>query len=457
MSRQSVPSRIAHDPSWHLAALLIIAVTFGGGGVGAGLANLVVQLAAIVAMALHRLAFALFFLRRPDWLTVLVIASVLLPLLQLIPLPAALWSKLPGRDMVASSLELAGGAGWYPLSLDMGRTLTSAVGTLVPLVIIVLGSVLPSERRRWLVRVTVGTGIATMLVGSLHLLQPGLADFYATPANPSMPGVMLGTFADRNSCAVFLDGCLLLLIALPRTNLSTPAFVLGAGGAALLFMGTVLTQSRTGIVLLAVPLALLAFQAISRRGKGQAETSATSVLVSRSMLAITVAAALAFGAAGWMGVGRFDDILTRFDSAGDGKRAEMREDSLSAAAHYWPIGAGMGTFDEVFQVDESLEYLSSHPAGRAHMDYYELAIEAGIAGLILTAAWLLWVIVATWKALGRKDWLALAGTGVVLCLAAQSVLAFPLRNQAVLALAALAIVLMREAMQKRTASERGPA
>ena len=112
----------------------------------------------------------------------------------------------------------------------------------------------------------------------------------------------------------------------------------------------------------------------------------------------------------------------------------------------------MGTFDEVFQVDESLEYVSSRTAGRAHMDYYELAIEAGAAGLLLAALWLVWTGFASWTALRRLDWMALAGTGIVICIAAQSVLSFPLRNQTMLAIVALAITLLHTSARR---SERG--
>ena len=134
--------------------------------------------------------------------------------------------------------------------------------------------------------------------------------------------------------------------------------------------------------------------------------------------------------------------LARFDS-GDEMRAEMREDARFAAARYWPVGAGMGTFDEVFQIDESLEYVSPRTAGRAHMDYIEVAIEAGLAGLLLVASWLGWVAWGGWRALRRAGaWPARAAAFTIAAIAAQSLLAFPLRNQAMLCVAALAVVLL---------------
>jgi hypothetical protein len=159
----------------------------------------------------------------------------------------------------------------------------------------------------------------------------------------------------------------------------------------------------------------------------------------RTALALVVAV-VAIGVV--LSSGRGQASLSRFDDK-DGMRAEMREDARYVAGRYWPVGAGMGTFDEVFQVDESLEYVSPRRAGRAHMDYLELAIEAGIAGALLAAGWLCWTLLGGWRALRRPGaWPARAATFGILSIAAQSTLAFPLRSQAMLCVAAMAIVLI---------------
>lgn len=141
----------------------------------------------------------------------------------------------------------------------------------------------------------------------------------------------------------------------------------------------------------------------------------------------------------------------------DGMRAEMREDALFAAQRYWPVGAGMGTFDEVFQVDESLEYVTPRKAGRAHMDYYELALEAGLAGLALLAGWFAWAGFASWRAIATPNaWPARAAALALAAIATQSLVAYPLRNQAMLCVAAFAIVLLARspALAIRRSTER---
>lgn len=438
------------DPAWHLAALFAVAIALGGGGVGAGMANLVVQLAAILVMALHPRAFSRFFLRRPDWLSALVCLSVLLVLLQLVPLPPSLWSALPGRDLVSASFEKAGIAktAWFPLTVDRGRTLTSLVGTLLPVTVIVVGSVLPRERLHWLACVVALLGAAAMIYGVLALLAPATAAVDVTGASAMRR--MGATFADWNAAALFFDACLLLLVGLLRPGSQASAtpvsLMLRAASAVLLLVGVFLTQSRSGTALLAIPLALLVLLGLRRKSS---EGDLRTARLSQAVMAFFLLAGLVVSVMAMAGNSRLSASFDRFTTGGDGKRAEMREDALVAAKHYWPVGAGMGTFDEVFEVDESLEYLSPRPAGRAHMDYYELAIEAGVAGLALLAGWFAWVLAATWQALRRADWLALAGAGAIACFAMQSIVSFPLRSQTMLAMAALAVVLLARALHAR--------
>jgi len=416
----------------------------GGSGVGAGIANLIVELAALSVIALHPKAFVLFFLRQPRTLSVLVALSVLLPLVQLIPLPPVLWQSLPGRDMVVASLDLAGGQGWYPVSLDQARTLTAFLGTLLPLTIIVVGSVLSLDRLRWLAQAIVAMGVIAMLYGTLQVIGPeGLR---------AVNSRMSATFADWNAAAIFFGGCLLLVIALdPRKSflgITLPTtIVLSVGVSCLLLTGVLLTQSRTGIILLAAPMALLGLRCIKSRLAGSG--NAAKVRPYPGWAPVGAAVLMGLGLASIMlpGNTRLAVIIDRFEAGNDGKRVEMRADALSAVQHYWFVGAGMGTFDEVFQVDESLEYLSPRRAGRAHMDYYELAIEAGLPGLLLAAAWLIWVAVAFWKALRVNNWIALAGAGFLACCALQSLLSFPLRNQTMLAMAGFAVVLLQSTMR----------
>lgn len=77
------------------------------------------------------------------------------------------------------------------------------------------------------------------------------------------------------------------------------------------------------------------------------------------------------------------------------------------------------------------------------MDYLELAIEAGLTGLVLAGSWLIWVAWRAYRSMAmRGAWSARASALVLGAIAAQSLLAFPLRSQAMLCVAALAVVLL---------------
>ena len=157
-------------------------------------------------------------------------------------------------------------------------------------------------------------------------------------------------------------------------------------------------------------------------------------------------AVLVIGAVATLGIaapGRVGDVIERFDGEGEDARAYIWEDAVYSVDRFWPVGAGTGTFDDVFQIDESLENLTPRTAGRAHNDYLEVAIEAGVPGLALIATWLMLLSWLAWKARRSRDrWIAWSGGVVLLAIALQSVTDYPLRNQSVLAFAAFALVLL---------------
>ena len=424
-------------PLGQISILLILAGLFGGGGSGHGLSNLVVQLTALAILAMSYETVRSFFGLAPRAMLALVLAALALPLVQLIPLPAAIWSGLPGRQLVAEAYGFAGGPTWSALTVSQARTFVAFIGLIAPFTVIALGWSLDGEARHRLMAILIGLGLLNLVPGIAEALgTDGQSLLY--PAN-EMPGVMFGLFANRNSTGLFLDCCLLLLVALPvakRTALATLGKLLIG---TLLTLGIFLTQSRSSIALLALPASLAAAKALA----GYATASSIRfAAISRAFVAAGLAAVFLIGLIPMLGETRLGTIADRFEQ-GDGQRSLIWEDARFAAQRYWPVGSGMGTFDEVFQVDESLEYISPRRAGRAHNDYIELAIEAGGFGLAVVLGWAVWIAFAAWRAvLTPQRWTALAGTGILVAMALQSTLDFPLRNQTMLCLAAFAILLI---------------
>lgn len=442
-----IPVRFAQwaaSPAGQVQLLLALAVALGGGGVAFGLRNLTIQLAALLLLFLQREQVRRFVREAPRALVALVLLTLALPLVQLVPLPPGLWQSLPGREPVVSAFAIAGIAAdsWFPLSVDRGRTLTAFLGLLAPAAIVAIGSVLGREEKAGIARFAALAALAALMLGIFQLSTANTAALLF-PMTPK-PDVLYASFANRNSTAALFVLALLLLAAAPWWKSRVDLLVAVAGGA-LLALGAVLTQSRSGIVLLVLALAFAASRAglaalARRRGVNGGNALPRPAWIAALLGVLLVGAAVIASAT--MG-GRAADSLDRFGDT-ETDRPEMWEDAAFAAREYWPIGSGMGTFDEVFQLHESLEYISPRRAGRAHSDVLEIVIEAGAFGAAIALFWLLWCVWAALRAPAHWRWTALgAGTGV-LALLLQSLLDYPLRNQTLLCMAAVLVVLLAQ-------------
>ena len=92
--------------------MLIAICLIGGGGVAYGLPNLLVQLTALIILALNGQPVARFVKAAPLPLVGLTIATLALPLIQLVPLPQSLFGSLPGRDLAMEAFRAADYTGW---------------------------------------------------------------------------------------------------------------------------------------------------------------------------------------------------------------------------------------------------------------------------------------------------------------------------------------------------------
>ena len=437
-----------------LLALVLVAIAFGGGGVRYGMANLIVQLTALGILAIYKDAFFSFWRSAPFTLSLLIGASLALPILQLVPLPETVWTALPGRTLAADARTAVGAMGWAPASLDSARTMVALSGLIAPLTLLAVGWSARKEQILILGWLVVALGLVNVLVGASQALSTeAVTSFY--PENP-MPGVLFGTFANRNSTGVFLVACLTFAALLPSPRahpLITPARI---AVCVLLVLAIVLTRSRTSLALTAIPLLLAAIRYALERLKledGKLGSGKAGLIIGAGgIIAIAALASLVSFAPG-----RIGDTLDRFDQDSNA-RQYIWEDALYASDRYWPAGSGMGTFDEVFQADESLEFMTQRRAGRAHNDYLEVAIEAGLPGVVLIAAWLVMLAWLAWRAKASPErWIAWSGAAILLAVALQSITDYPLRNQSMLVVSSLALLILVRFGAKETAEVGGDA
>jgi hypothetical protein len=136
--------RAAVVPLFMLACLLL------GGSAGAAWPNMALQLSAIAILACAVMSAPRMQAGMPERnLVRLCYAMVGLVLVQLSPLPPAVWSTLPGRETVVQGFALLGQPlPWLPLSLSPYETMTSALWLLPPLAIIAAMLRVGGVRRR---------------------------------------------------------------------------------------------------------------------------------------------------------------------------------------------------------------------------------------------------------------------------------------------------------------------
>lgn len=404
------------------------------------MANLAVQLAALAVLAARRDGWTAFWREAPLALRLLIAASLALPLAQLVPVPETLWSALPGRTLVSSALAQAGGGtGWMPLSVDPLRTALALSALVTPLAVLLAGWNLPRERLIDLGWVVVGLGLLTVLIGAVQLTG-GAAD--ATLHGDGYGRrVLVGTFANRNSTGLFLTFALGLAVLLPVPRPHPAILPARLMIAALLLIAVALTQSRTAMVLALLPTLLGGARAVSALLQARKVTSSVARAATVGIGALALVGAIA-GTLVVAAPGRIGEALERFEAKDDPRRF-IWDDATFTAERYWPVGAGVGTFHEIYQVDESLENLTKRRAGRAHNDYIEITIESGAAGLVLVALWIGLLGWLSWRVRQSSfRWAAWGASAFMLAIALQSITDYPLRNQTMLALAGYALLLL---------------
>lgn len=419
-----------------LPAFVALAVVFGGGGTPAPLPEMLLEWLALAMLAtivvLH-----------PDdrpWprqATAFAFALLLLPALQLIPLPPTIWRGLPGREIEAAAVDLAGSSqSWMPWTISPPRTLASLLAMIVPATVIVVAA-LASPRGRVITLIVIALMALLSAVVGMGQLAGGAHSalrFYGFSHVEDLTGFQ----ANRNAEADVLLAGVFALAALAFGRVFARRGLVGiilASGASLLAGAVLLTASRAGIALLFVTLAGAAIVAAFRH-RSWVGPGARWAMVGA---AVTGAAGLVWAFATNPMTGR---ISARF-ADGSGPRPEIWRDTIYAIGQYWPWGSGMGTFVPVFVAAERLEVVDSSFPNRAHNEFLELALEAGIPGLVVLAAV---AGVLVWRWVVRLRSAADPQEHAELCFAAATLVTvglhsfvdYPLRSMALAALAGVA-------------------
>lgn len=321
----------------------------------------------------------------------LLLALAAIMMAQLIPLPPDVWAQLPGHARFAAIVDPAiGTRPWRPISITPDLTLASLVGLIVPATALIGFSTLTVEQNRRLLPFLLVMTTASIVLGLAQVAGgPNSAlYFYRITNNDSL----VGLFSNRNHQALLLAMTwpLLALWAIEPTDRKQPLkWVIVVAMALFLLPVLIATGSRGGLFL--AVLGIAAAFLIARTGNSgllRARLARFSRWIWAGAVAVAamlVAATIVFSR---------DEALQRL--IGTNFAQETRLQALPTLIRilrdFFPVGSGFGSFDPIYRAYEPVELLAPTYLNHAHDDLVELIITGGVAGLLVAALFILWLV-----------------------------------------------------------------
>ena len=384
------PHPLAAPVFWLLVALIIFTPLFRAGATP--LAGLVSQLLSVAVLALVFWSPKRLSLTWPELLVLILL--LLVPMLYLVPLPQAWIDTMPGRALYATANAQfpTGNADiWKATAIVPSATAAAGLALLLPVAVFVGVRTLDPPALLTLVKVLLAVAVLQAILGLIQfgVGQRGNVLFAVEGAHRNSA---TGTYANRNHLAGLIEMMLpialaLFFFSLGRSDPSTQragfrrrkAASLGSSSgkvapiyaivAFLLIIGSIFTQSRTGIFLgmLGIILSALVF---SRRIGGSNVFGPVGTVV-----ALAVSFGIVIGLA---------PVLNRFsvDALGEDGRWPLFALVLQGAMQFFPLGTGPATFPAVFPTFQTVAFGNSF-VNRAHNDYLEWVFDVGILGVLL--------------------------------------------------------------------------
>ncbi len=399
--------------------------------------------------------------RLPRTEFLLLVAIALIPLAQTIPLPPALWTALPQASLRMAAFQLTGQEpDWQPLSLTPEATALAALALIAPFAVYLSARQLDFRQRRWLVLAVLAVAGASVFLGLAQIAGGPQSSLRFYSNTNTLDAV--GFFANRNHFAALLYVAVLLAAPFAldggigflhsrRGRQTGEAHLAGfAGGAALMFLlgvSQIMARSRAGAGLTLVAAICVAWMMLADPRNHWRRASL--VLLAVSMVTVILFAAQ-------FGVSRFVERLT-FDPQND-TRLVIARHTFAAAWRFMPFGTGLGSFQNIYSMLEKPGDIYPYVyINAAHDDWLQIALEAGLPGVLALAAFVIWLVWRGWQlcwgpgmAMEPLDRLlqrgALIAAGLLLL---HSLADYPLRPSAGMMLLAICCALICPPLQVR--------
>lgn len=421
------------------ALLLTLCFCFGGNSAQGNWGTMVASLLAVPVLILAAFRGGLS-AQTPlvRWGRIVAVAILLVPALQLLPLPAFLWGLPSARPSLLQDLEAVG-----VLGLDRRWSLMPAatereIWFLLPGIALFF-CVQVIGRRGWrpMLWLLIFLTLANLVFAVVQIKAGRDSPLNLYPAYAPQWG---GVFANSNHQADMLALALMLVLVLfgrawrrARESGHYGAEVGTLAGLALIFaIALPIVGSRAGVIIVMLMLlALLASSGLAKfRVLRESRVRLAGVVLAMVVLIIGLNAAV-----GWL---RIDaDATSTADS-----RARMSSETLKVGVDHAPWGAGVGSFIPAYQQGARNDGLMNVYVNNAHNDYAQWWLEAGILG-VAVALLALGVLVGALVRLLRlplesgtrtSGLAAMMGIGVIVL---HSMVDYPLRTQALMAVFAV--------------------
>lgn len=424
-------------------AYLFACIVMGGSAQGM-LTNLALQLVAIVILTWAWLTRLPVETSRPArhlaWIAAL---GVLVILLQLVPLPPVVWTHLPARQFAIDGFRLLGEPlPWMPLSLAPADTIATAMALLPPLAMLALILRLGAYRDDWLVLALLLATSISVALGVMQIQNGGSGPYLYPKANL---GTASGTFANANHMATLLLVSGPLLVALgarrwreqPRPNDRLVTAIVAAAAAVVVALGVAVNQSLALLIIGAPVAGAAALQLIPA---GRVRLGRLAVMLGVLFLGGIAAMAIMFS------TGTSTSNRTSVTI-----RADIWSQSSRIVADHGLVGSGVGTFPKVYPLYEAPATIERTYVNHAHNDYLELAIEAGIPGIVLMLLFFVWWgsrTLAIWRSPDAAE-MARAACIASAAILLHSLVDYPLRTAGIAASMAMVLALMADPAKRR--------
>jgi O-antigen ligase len=429
-------ARTAVAPVYLFACLIL-------GGSAQGIwENMILQLAGVAIIAWAAMGRSDEPLAPPArqllYLAMLAIAVIAL---QLIPLPASVWTQLGPQQAIAEGFRVLGVAvPPQPLSLTPASGLDSLLGIIPPLAIFAAMVRSRAYRPQWLAIALIAGTIAGIALGALQVASSGAVQSPWYLYEETSTGRGVGFFANADHMATLLIIAipyLAAIIAAARTasmQRYSAVVAIVVGAALLVLVGLALNGSLAGYGLALPVIAASLLVILPPASRLRLWIVALSALL--MIGAVTALETTAIGS-GSIGTHASNSVESR---------SQLVSTTSKAAADFMPFGSGLGSFRSVYHLYEQPQQVTEIYVVHAHNDYVELALELGVAGIILMLLFLAWWAAAVWRMWRTAEAGPFARAAAIASAAVliHSLADFPLRTAAIAACFGMCMALLAD-------------